>query len=270
MLKNIQFEAKRTFRILEDLEQAGSLSVTELAEKYEVSRETIRRDLLRLESDGLLRRMHGGAVRSSNRIDLEIPFTLREKRFAAQKFQIGREAAKLIQDGDTVIIDDSSTALQVAKSISQKVRVTVLTNSFSVANHFIRRNNVRTIFLGGDVRERSYSCVGPSTAQFVRSYRVDVLILGCEGISIEDGLTDSYDVEVELKTTMIAAASKTVVVVDSNKFGKAYFAKVAPIQVASVIVTDSGLPDEIRTELTRSGVTVIIAQMNDTGTISDG
>ena len=81
MLKNIQFEAKRTFRILEDLEQAGSLSVTELAEKYEVSRETIRRDLLRLESDGLLRRMHGGAVRSSNRIDLEIPFTLREKRF---------------------------------------------------------------------------------------------------------------------------------------------------------------------------------------------
>jgi DeoR/GlpR family transcriptional regulator of sugar metabolism len=265
MPRNDQFRAKRHLKIAEDLEKDGSLSVTELATKYSVSRETIRRDLLHLETDGLLRRMHGGAVRSSYRIDLEIPFRIREKRFAEQKVQVGVEAAKLIEDGDTIIIDDSSTALQVARSISHSIRVTVLTNSFSVANALLRCNNVRTIFLGGDLRERSYSCVGASTSNLVRNYHVDKVILGCEGVSIEHGLTDSYDIEVELKAAMIAAASKTIVVADSSKFGKVYFAKVAPLRVVAVIVTDSGIGAKMQTELMNRGITVVVAQITPGG-----
>jgi DeoR/GlpR family transcriptional regulator of sugar metabolism len=245
---------------MKDLEKEGSLSVASLAERYTVSHETVRRDLLHMEADGLLKRLHGGAVSLSYRLDLEIPFKLREKRLRDQKVQIGVEAARLIQDGETLIIDDSSTALQVARALRHDLRLTVLTNSFPVANDLITRNNIRTVFLGGELRRRSYSCVGPATLRMIREYHVDKLILGVEGLSVPEGLTDSFDIEVELKQAMIAAAAKTLIVADSSKLGKVFFARVAPIEVASIIVTDNAIDPEMRGSIERCGITVVAAE----------
>ncbi len=260
MEENGHSKSERYLQIIQNLEKDGSISVASLARKYGVSQETIRRDLLRMESDGLLTRLHGGAVSLSYRLDLEIPFQLREKRFREQKSQIGVEAAKLVQDGDTVIIDDSSTALQVAKALRPGLRLTVLTNSFPVASALIVRNSIRIIFLGGDLRKKSYSCVGPSTVRIISDYHVDKLFLGVEGLSIDEGLTDSYDIEVGLKQAMIAAAAKTVIVADSSKFGRVHFAKVAPMAAVSVIVTDRGIAQEMVSSIRQCGISLVIAK----------
>lgn len=229
--------------ILEKLQAERRVVVSELSELYDVSEETIRRDLEKLESDGYAIKSYGGAVLNENS-NLDLPFNVRKNRNVLEKQRIAAYISEMVHDGENIMLDASSTSVAIAKALKNRKDLTVITNSIEIIVELIEVPGIKVISTGGEATGNSYSMVGSVTDKTIRSYYVDKAIVSCKGIDLYAGITDSDERLADNKASMIDVARKKILAVDSSKFGKVAFAKIGDLKDLSTIVTDKKPEEE--------------------------
>jgi DeoR/GlpR family transcriptional regulator of sugar metabolism len=239
-------EERRT-RILKKLSENRFVQVSELANEFDVSTVTIRRDLDTMEEEGLCIRRHGGAIRVNPGVTLEMPYEIKRHEMVIEKERIAHRALDFIEDGDTFIIDSGSTTYALALLLNIKVRITVVTNDLQIAVKLAENPKIKLICTGGSARSSVFSLEGSMTESFLKSIKVDKTFLGADAIH-EDGVISNVNMEeVAIKKAMIQAADKTILLVDSSKFTKAGFAKICDLEDIDVLITDKGISEQART-----------------------
>ncbi len=244
--------------ILDKIDHRGSVNVVELAENFDVSEMTIRRDLRELEKLGLIRRFHGGAVNSRGRA-YEPPLKTRSLENQKQKEIIGRYAAKMIGEGDSVSLDVGSTVFEIAKNLGQTKNITVITPSLQIAQLFMDRSDVRLIMPGGIVHPGEYSLIGEITRRNLEQFFVDRLFIAAGAIDINAGVTEFNMDDALIKQALIKSAKEVILVADSTKFNKTSFAFVTHLSRIDQVITDETLPDEFSEFFKQNGISVHIA-----------
>jgi DeoR family transcriptional regulator, fructose operon transcriptional repressor len=252
--------AERHKKIVEVVNEKLSVRVTELSKIFKVTEETIRRDLEKLEKENLLRRSHGGAVTIQDE-QTEVSYTEREITNAAKKRAIAIEAVKLIEPGDQIVLDASTTAWYMAKEMPD-VPLTVLTNSIKVAVELSKKEQVRVISTGGMLQPKSLSYVGPLAERSLNMYHVNKAFLSCKGVHVEAGLSDSNEWQALLKRQMMSIADKTILMADSTKFGARTFAQITDIQQIGYVITDDHIDESYCRALEEKGVQVKTVEIN--------
>ncbi len=214
------FDYERQAGITDLLQQAGSMTTAELAAKLYVSEATVRRDLTRLEKMGLVRRVHGGAMIVSGP-ESEIPWLIRDRANDTAKCAIAAKAISCIKDGDTVILDASSTVLRIVPLLKQKTNLTVITNGPKTTME-LAMAHIRTLTTGGVLLDNSLAFVGREAEQFIRNVNADVLLLSCRGVSPDGYLTDTSLEEVNIRKEMLRHARRKYLLCDTGKIGVTY------------------------------------------------
>jgi DeoR family transcriptional regulator, aga operon transcriptional repressor len=252
--------SNRRERIVALLREQGSVQIPALAERFHVSTQTLRKDLNFLDDKGICTRSSGGAIlRRGAPSPTEEAIDVKRTRFADEKIRIGRAAAKLIEDNESVLLDSGTTALQVARHIDAAASLVVVTNDVGIMNELVTRENVQLVFLGGTLRRKNLSFYGTQTERALQDLHVDKLFLAADGFDIEKGLTTHFEPEALLNRMMCQAASEIIVVADSSKFGRICLHKILEPQRIAKLITDTGIPGTAREALTRIGVEVITA-----------
>lgn len=250
--------AERLQRIVDLVNERGSMRVTELSALCDVTEETIRRDLDKLEAEGKLARTHGGAV-SLAETRSEVPYSEREVANSEEKRRIAEAAVKLIQPKERLLLDASSTAWYVAKQLPD-MPLTVLTNSIKVAVELSGKDKIQVISTGGILSPGSLSYVGPLAERSLASYHVDRLFLSCKGARLDRGLSESNELQALVKRQMIEASDEIVLLADHSKFEVQAFTHVCGWERVARVVTDSGTSGETVERLSERGVDVVIAE----------
>lgn len=255
---------ERQSKILEYIAENGEIKIQDICAMFEISDMTARRDLNDLDRRGLLRRVHGGAVANLGR-SYEPPFQTRSIKNKQLKKAIGAKAAELIFDGDSVALDVGTTTLEVARHLSQRRNLTILTNCLQIASLLVGSLSLevdaRLIITGGIVRPRELSMIGSIPEDVYRSFHTDKAFIGIGGISIENGLTEYNIEDSEIKKILLQNAREKIVVADSTKFGETTFNTVSPLEAVDVIITDSQAPPDIVSAIENLGVKVILADL---------
>jgi DeoR family fructose operon transcriptional repressor len=246
--------AERHQKILDLLEQRGSIRVNELSQIFGVTEETIRRDLDKLEGEGKLLRSHGGAVRVQG--EQEIPYFEREIQNVEEKIAIAREAVKQVTAGERIVLDASTTAWYMAKNLPD-IPLTVLTNSIKVAMELANKEKIDVISTGGIFLPESLSFVGPLAEQSLNMYRVNKAFISCKGIDFSFGISDSNELVALVKRKMISIADRTFLLLDHSKFGVQAFAHLAPLDQIDQVITDSKTESKYIHELKEHSVEVL-------------
>lgn len=229
---------ERRRQVLQWLEQEGRVQVTEVARRLAVSPMTVRRDLERLEADGLLVRTHGGALPVGVTTPRELPYASKRARQVEAKRKIGRLAASLVRAGETVILDAGSTTLEIARHLPPRITLKVVTNDLLIARELADRKGIDVYLTGGQVRQGVYSLQGPETEAYLRATHVDRAFLGADGVDAVYGLSTTNRQKVPVKQAMLAAAERTYVVADHSKLGRRAFARFAGIGEAGALICD--------------------------------
>ena len=240
------------------VEDEGRASVRALSTKFAVSEATIRRDLEELDGMGWVRRAHGGAVRAE-RATKEPPMVQRKSEQINEKQDIGRLAADLIQNGQTIFLGSGTTVLEVAKQLPKEIQLTVITNSLPVVNHLADYPNVELIVIGGMLRKDELSMVGHIAEQAVQEFRADKVILGIHAIDAHHGFTNDFLPETMTDRAILGIAPRVIVVADYSKFGRVSSVLVAPVTAAHMLITDHNTPEECIQELVEMGIEVLLA-----------
>lgn len=250
-------EGRRQY-VLEALEEAREVSVAELSRTTGVSEMTVRRDLEGLEREGVLKRVHGGAVSAASR-GYEPPYALRSGRAPYAKRDIGQKAASLVNPGETVAIDVGTTTVELARALSSADNLTVLTPSLRVAEHLTANRAIRTIVTGGIARHGELSMVGDLAERAFESLHCDTAFLGAGGVDMNAGVTEFNLEDTRVKRAALASARRCVVLVDSSKLGKVALASICPLERVDVLVTDGGATPDALASIREMGVEVLIA-----------
>jgi DeoR family L-fucose operon activator len=245
---------ERYDKIVQLVNERGSIRVTELSELCQVTEETIRRDLDRLEQAGRLRRSHGGAVSVKDQ-QPEIPYFEREITHAEEKKRIAEEAIGLIQPKDRILLDASSTAWYMAASMPD-IPLTVLTNSIKVAMELSSKEKIEVISTGGILASRSLSYVGPLAERSLDAYHVDKAFFSCKGVHLERGVSESNELQARIKHKMVGMADQVILLADSSKFGVQAFTHVAELSDIDTIITDRRLSAELLLQLKEKQISV--------------
>lgn len=228
----------RQARILDLLREEQFLPIASLTERFQISVATARRDLAELETEGLLRRTHGGAV-SLNQAGQDASHAARLVSFPAEKAAIGAAAAALIADGDAVLLDAGTTALEVAKCLKERTGLTVISNGIDIVNELTGINGNRVYSVGGEFTDTNRSFSGPLAEEFIRHFTVDKLILNTTAIDIARGLICTASPQnASLQRSMLAAARRTIIVADASKLMKSSLSVTARLDDLGTIVTD--------------------------------
>ncbi len=237
------------------------VAVTDLAERFEVTTETIRRDLDVLDRRGILRRVHGGAVPAENVRLVETAVTDREPAFSQQKSRIAQAALQLLPNGagSTVLIDSGTTTARLATAMAGTQAHTVVTNSVAIASQLALSQSGPVHLLGGRVRGITQATVGGDTVDALTRLRCDVAFIGTNGVTSDHGLSTPDPDEAAVKRAMVRAARKVVVLADSSKIGVGMLVSFASLQEVDVVVTDAGIAAADRSQLIASGVEVLVA-----------
>ena len=228
---------ERRSEILEKLQAERRVDVSELSQIYDVSEETIRRDLDKLVSDGYAIKSYGGAVINEN-INIDLPFNVRKNYNVIGKQKIANIVSSMIGDGESIMIDASSTAVTVAKELKEKKNLTLITNSIEIIVELLDVADWKILSTGGISREGSFALVGTQTDKMLRSYHVDKAIISCRGVDKKFGLTDSDEMLATNKKSMLDAAKEKILVVDNSKFDKVAFTEIGKLQDITCVVTD--------------------------------
>jgi DeoR/GlpR family transcriptional regulator of sugar metabolism len=244
-------------RILDAVQQAGQLGVTQLAELTGTSEMTVRRDLEHLADQGMLERYRGGA-RSLTLRGEEPPFAVRTHEGQEAKRRIAEAVAGLIVDGEAVVLDSGTTCLEVARLLTPR-RLTVMPLSMHAANALTGAPQLRLLLPGGEPRPDELALTGPLAEASLAALRFDTAVIGCCGLTA-DGLT-AYDLaDAAIKRAIIASAHRVIAVADSTKFSRTALAFVAPVSALSMVVTTDDAAEEHTNALTAAGTIVHIAQ----------
>lgn len=248
--------AERQFRMRELFATQEFVEAESLCRQFHASESTIRRDLIDLESQGVLRRVHGGAISLLTRDE---SFDLQRLGVSAreEKQRIGRAAAAQIHDGQTLILGPGTTTLEVARNLIGR-RIQVITNSIPAAQTFWECKTVEVTLTGGYLYPRGGVLMGPFCEQMLDKVAADVLVLGLAGISA-NGMSNSNSLTVHAEQKMIEVSKKVIVVADHTKFGRESMAQLAPLDVIDVLISDKNLSPEHQRALEAKGVKFILA-----------
>ncbi len=246
--------------ILDLLKRDQSVTNVEIAESIGVSAMTIRRDLVQLEQQGLLRRVYGGA---QNITELDVGYAQRARREHQAKAMIGAMAAERIQDNETIYLDGGTTVIEIARALRRRGarNVHLFTHAINISNELIGVPDIQVYQMPGQMYRESYSAVGPLTLETIRRFRFDRLFLAAQGFDAE-GLTNPNLLEVEVKQALIDRSAWVCLVADGTKWGKSAFARVAPLTALHAIITDSRIPPTGIATLEKSGLNVMITDLN--------
>ncbi|MBC7290847.1 MAG: DeoR/GlpR transcriptional regulator [Actinotalea sp.] len=252
------YATERQQQILELARRDGRVEVKDLAESFDVTTETVRRDLTVLERRGLVRRTHGGAI-PVERLGFEPAVADREGRMAGQKERIAKAALDEIPDGGAVLLDAGTTTVRLAELLPNDRELTVVTHALPVATVLAARPNVTLHLLGGTVRGRTLAAVGAWTEHALRDIYADVAFVGTNGLTVEHGLTTPDLGEAAVKRAIVHAARRVVVLADHTKFGRSDLAHVAPLSAVDTVITDTDLEPELADEVEAAGPQVVRA-----------
>jgi len=252
------FQQERRERIIALLAHNGHVSVADLSAQFGVSEATIRADLDALAAERLLTRTHGGAL-ALDQDRLELSFDFRRRLHAAQKSRIGAAAAAMIEDGEAIVLDASTTALAVATQIKDRRELTVITNGILVALALLDIPGITVLMPGGFLRRDSVSLVGDEGHDFVEKFNFQKGFFGAKGLTLEQGLTDVNSAEVAVKRDLVARARQVIAIVDSSKWERVGFASFASIDQVDCVITGEGAPADMIAALREAGIDVVIA-----------
>ncbi|ULO04722.1 DeoR/GlpR transcriptional regulator [Paenibacillus sp. 19GGS1-52] len=247
---------ERRHTILSQLELEGKVQVHFLSERFGVTTETIRRDLDRLEKEGRLRKVYGGALRGRSEMN-EPNFMKRSQMHPLDKQSIGKVAASLIQDGETVILDNGTTTLEIMRQLKDRAHVTVITNSVPILNYALEQFQGKIIFTGGEVNAGYQAAVGITAHELLGQFKVNKAFISAGGLSLSEGITDYHLEEALISRKMIERAEESILVVDHSKFGVTTFAQIAPIEHISMVLTDSGCSREWKETFARLDIELL-------------
>jgi DeoR family fructose operon transcriptional repressor len=236
----------------------GRVDVTALAETFNVTTETIRRDLTVLERHGLLRRVHGGAI-PVERLGFEPAVAARDTVLVAEKERIAKAALSELPSEGAVLLDAGTTTGRLAEILPADRELTIVTNSIPIVTTLAGRTNLTVLFLGGRVRGRTLATVDTWALGALADTFVDVAFLGTNGVSAERGLTTPDPAEAAVKRAMIAASRRTVVLADHSKIGADRLARFGDLDDIDVLITDSGTDTLVADELATAGPRVVLA-----------
>lgn len=234
---------ERRNEILARLTANGKVIVSELAKDFDVTEETIRRDLEKLDHEGLASKTYGGAI-AKHTSSVDLPYNLRESVNVDQKLTIADRICDMIRDGERLMLDSSSTALYITKKIKSKKNLTIITNSVKILLELADKSDWTVLSTGGMLKQGGLSLMGSSAEKMIKSYHVDTAIFSCKGLDTELGATDSSENDSLIKQAMLAAAERRILVLDTDKFDKKAFIKVCDASDANVIVTDAQPPEK--------------------------
>ena len=253
---------ERRNRILEKLQEEKRVVVSELSQLYDVSEETIRRDLEKLEKDGLATKSYGGAVINEN-INIDMPFNVRKNRNVVGKQKIAEIVASMVQDGEHIFLDASTTAVFVAKAIKSRERMTVITNSIEIIIELSDVSDWNIISTGGSLKEGYLALVGPKTEAAISSYYVDKAIVSCKALDTEKGIMDSVELFSAATQAMLYSSRQRILAVDSSKFDKVSFVKSMRLKQGDILVTDRLPSEDWQNYLQERGVQLVTPEAQE-------
>ncbi len=234
---------ERKNEILSILQKEQSVLVADLSQKYKVTEETIRRDLDKLEKEGFVKKTYGGAVLNEN-TNMDLPFKIRERTNKAEKTAIARLVTDLIEEGESLIMDSSSTSLMVAKNLKGFQNLTVITNSVEIMVELSGCKGIRLICTGGVMRDSALSLGGKTAEETLSRYNVDKAVMSCKGIDMEKGISDSNEFEADLKAVMAGCAKEIIWAIDSSKFDKVSFVKIMDLKAGDTVVSEQPVSEK--------------------------
>jgi DeoR family transcriptional regulator of aga operon len=245
--------------ILATLSSGGQCRVSDLARQFSLSEMTVRRDLRVLEEQGLLRRVHGGAVL----VDAEIGYPLRAQKGQTQKQRIGRRAAQLIRNGMAIYLDSGTTAMEVALAINAGLpgvnELSISTHGINIAIELCGHPSFDVHLIGGELYHNGLSTVGPVALGQIAQSHFDLFFMGARGIDDRAGWTNSNQLETQLKHAAIAQSRQVCAIADSTKWGHRGFSAIVAFDQVPVWVTDADLPDAARKAAQAAAIEVLIA-----------
>lgn len=250
---------ERRSRIIDTLKQNRMIKVSDLMQEYDVSIETVRRDLEYLEKQGYLKRVYGGAVVHGLHGE-EPSYENREVVNYEEKYAIGRKTAELINDGDTVFIEVGTTSREVATHLRSKRNLTVITNSLAVAQILLQNKSCRVIMLGGEFRHGEMATSGHMAANDLRQFYANKAIIGVGGISLASGVTDYNLPESGIRRIMMERSDTVIAVADYSKFGVTAMNHICPIKALDILVVDWSVHQKTIMEYQNAGIEVVVAE----------
>jgi DeoR/GlpR family transcriptional regulator of sugar metabolism len=250
--------ANRHEEIIKLINKDRFVKVSQLSKMFDVSEETIRRDLDKLERDGLLKKLHGGAVPMDiANVEGIKPVMERMEEHAKEKALIARLALELIDEGDTLILDSGSTTLQLARILDNK-KVTVITNDIGIAYELSTKENVSLIVTGGNLNSKSLSMVGTETAKYLSSFNVNKVFLSASGIKPSKGFTASNNSDAVIKKVMIGSGDKVICLAVHSKVGRVSLVSFADFKDIDIIITDRAVESVYEKTFRDNNIALII------------
>lgn len=248
---------ERRKHILSLAHKEGRVRVRALSESLGISQITIRKDLDYLQEKGLLERSHGGALPVQPGALFDPPLQDKEKSHHSEKDRIGEAAAKLVQEGQCIMLDSGTTTTAVANALKRFSQLTIITNAVNIASG-LNEKNFEIILTGGTLRKNSFSLVGPLAEDMLAEIHADILFLGVDGFDIEVGLTTPNVLESRVNRAMVNASSRVVAVCDSTKFNRRSLSRIVPASAIHHVITDTNLPKNIHEGLSNLNIEVTL------------
>ncbi len=250
-------QPERFSRIEDSLQTQTRVTVEQLARALKVSPVTVRADLSELERRGRLVRIHGGAM-AANKAAHELNFEARAQIQHTAKRAIGKYAASLVRDGDSIFLDASTTALELARQVSDRRELTVVTNSIRSAQELATFPNITVIMPGGIVRREAFSLVGRWSADLIQQFHISRAFMGARGFTLQEGLTDVNPDEVALKRAIVQVAKQVVALIDHTKWNQVALASFCSVEQLTTIITDKRAPRKMVKETQARGIQVVL------------
>lgn len=249
---------ERQKQILSLLTRQRRLSVTEIVKQFSISEATARRDLESLTSQGKAQRVHGGVI-AMEKAPPELPILERENEQKEEKSRIGRAAASLVGDNESLFLGSGTTVLEVARNLRERKNLTVITNSLSVLNLLADVRGITIISLGGMLRDSELSFIGHITEQALIEIHADKVFMGTRGASLEHGLTNDYLQETLTDRAIMKSGREVIIVADHTKVNRVSTVLLAPWSSVHTFVTDSGVDQKFVRALRQRSTQVLIA-----------
>jgi DeoR family transcriptional regulator of aga operon len=258
MSRNTDSTVSRRKEILQILSEKGEVFVEMLSEKFGVSEVTIRNDLDQLEQKNMLIRARGGAIKLESGVAIDQRLADKNRINFPEKSKIGKRAAQLVAESNTIIIDSGSTTAEMVRNLPEFQDLTVITNAMNIANQLMTRPSINVIIPGGYLRKNSLSLVGPQAEKSLRNFNVDKAFLGVDGFDTKHGIYTPNVEEARLNEIMIEISKEVILLADSSKFNKRSFAFICSIDEIDKVITDSGIKADDKKRLLDAGIDVIV------------
>jgi len=231
---------QRIQRIEDYIRQHKSVSLDDLCQHFDVSKNTIRRDINGLEARNIIKKVYGGVILNAE--EMPIPLQQRQVSMRDEKLTIAAKAAEFVRDGDIIILDAGSSTFHIVEHLKQKQHVTIITNSTLVLNAALPYENLHVIVTGGDLLRSTNSLVGQEAVDMLRKFNANTGFIAATSLSLDKGLTNSLTIETEIKKTMVEVSEQVILLVDHTKFDCVSLVKFADVEDVDVIITDQSPP----------------------------